>query len=72
MFGMGLTLTLDDFARILKMPTLIVLGTLLQFGVMPLAAWGISVILGLNPLLTAGMVLVGASPGGTASNVVCY
>lgn len=72
MFGMGLTLTLDDFTRILKMPKLIVLGALLQFGVMPLAAWGISLLLGLNPLLTAGMVLVGASPGGTASNVVCY
>ncbi|RRQ21584.1 bile acid:sodium symporter family protein [Thiohalobacter thiocyanaticus] len=72
MFGMGLTLTLNDFARILKMPKLIVLGALLQFGVMPLAAWMISLLLGLNPLLTAGMVLVGASPGGTASNVVCY
>ena len=72
MFGMGLTLTLDDFTRILKMPKLIVLGALLQFGVMPLAAWGISLLLGLHPLLIAGMVLVGASPGGTASNVVCY
>lgn len=72
MFGMGLTLTLDDFARILKMPKLIVLGVLLQFGLMPLAAWGIALLLGLAPLLTAGMVLVGASPGGTASNVVCY
>lgn len=72
MFGMGLTLTFADFARILKMPKLIVLGALLQFGVMPLAAWMISLLLGLNPLLTAGMVLVGASPGGTASNVVCY
>lgn len=72
MFGMGLTLTLADFGRILRMPRLIVLGALLQFGLMPLAAWVISLLLGLNPLLTAGMVLVGASPGGTASNVVCY
>lgn len=72
MFGMGLTLTLADFARILKLPRLIVLGALLQFGLMPLAAWLVSLLLGLNPLLTAGMVLVGASPGGTASNVVCY
>lgn len=72
MFGMGLTLTPADFARILKMPGLIVLGALLQFGLMPLSAWMVSLLLGLNPLLTAGMVLVGASPGGTASNVVCY
>lgn len=72
MFGMGLTLTLDDFARILRRPRLIMLGALLQFALMPLAAWVISMLLGLHPLLTAGMVLVGASPGGTASNVVCY
>lgn len=72
MFGMGLTLTLDDFARILRRPRPIMLGALLQFALMPLAAWVISMLLGLHPLLIAGMVLVGASPGGTASNVVCY
>jgi BASS family bile acid:Na+ symporter len=72
MFGMGLTLTLEDFARVFRMPRLITLGTVLQFGLMPLFAWAISLLLGLDPLLTAGMVLVGASPGGTASNVVTY
>ena len=39
---------------------------------MPFLAWLISVLLQLDPILTAGMILVGASPGGTASNVVCY
>ena len=39
---------------------------------MPFAAWAIALALGLSPALTAGLVLVGASPGGTASNVVCY
>ncbi len=72
MFGMGLTLTLDDFKRVLKMPQLVGFGALLQFSVMPFFAWLISVILNLDPLLTAGMILVGASPGGTASNVICY
>ena len=72
MFGMGLTLTAQDFLRILAMPRIIGLGVLLQFSVMPLVAWLIAMLLNMNPLLTAGMILVGASPGGTASNVICY
>ena len=72
MFGMGLTLTLDDFRRVLERPALIALGVLLQYGCMPLFAWLVALALHLDPLLLAGMILVGASPGGTASNVICY
>ena len=72
MFGMGLTLTLDDFKRVLRMPRLVALGATLQFTAMPFFAWLIAMIFNFDPLLTAGMILVGASPGGTASNVVCY
>ena len=72
MFGMGMTLTWQDFAQVLRKPDRIGLGVALQYLVMPLAAWGIGLALGLSPALLAGLVLVGASPGGTASNVVCY
>jgi BASS family bile acid:Na+ symporter len=72
MFGMGMTLTWQDFALVLRKPGRIGLGVTLQYLVMPLAAWGIGLALGLSPALLAGLVLVGASPGGTASNVVCY
>jgi BASS family bile acid:Na+ symporter len=72
MLGMGLGLHMSDFSRALNMPRLIVLGIALQYGIMPVAALGISMLLKLDPVLTAGMVLVGASPGGTASNVICY
>jgi BASS family bile acid:Na+ symporter len=48
------------------------LGVGLQFTIMPLVAWLVANGLGLAPQLVAGMVLVGASPGGTASNVICY
>jgi BASS family bile acid:Na+ symporter len=72
MFGMGMTLHLSDFKRAFNMPGLILTGLTLQYSVMPLAAIAIATLLGLNPVLTAGMVLVGASPGGTASNVICY
>ncbi len=72
MFGMGMTLSAESFAEVFKRPGVIALGVALQFLVMPLAAWGISEALGLSAALLAGMVLVGASPGGTASNVICY
>ncbi|PVV15931.1 MAG: bile acid:sodium symporter [gamma proteobacterium symbiont of Ctena orbiculata] len=72
MFGMGMTLTWQNFTAVLKRPAAIGLGVLLQYLVMPLAAWVIAELLGLPPYLMAGLVLVGACPGGTASNVVCY
>lgn len=72
MFGMGITLTASDFLYVFKQPQIIFLGLLLQFMLMPLIAWLISLSLGLPLLLSAGLILVGACPGGTASNVICY
>lgn len=72
MFSMGLTLNINDFKRALAMPRLIVTGLLLQYSIMPLAALFIATALQLEPTLAIGMILVGASPGGTASNVITY
>lgn len=72
MFGMGMTLTFRDFRGVVKRPRVIVTGLILQYTIMPLAAFIISHLLGLGTSLTVGMVLVGASAGGTASNVICY
>ncbi|SEM86213.1 bile acid:sodium symporter family protein [Halomonas caseinilytica] len=72
MFAMGLTLTKSDFARVVKSPKPIAVGVLLQFLVMPLAALVISRLLGLSTELTIGMVLVGATAGGTSSNVMTW
>jgi BASS family bile acid:Na+ symporter len=72
MFGMGITLTAADFLYVLKRPQIIFLGLLLQFLLMPLFAWLVSMVLDLPLLLSAGLILVGACPGGTASNVICY
>lgn len=72
MFGMGLTLQLSDFSYVLKMPRLIFAGIVLQYTIMPLTAVMLSSIMKLDPVLTAGMILVGTCPGGTASNVICY
>jgi BASS family bile acid:Na+ symporter len=67
-----MTLTTADFRRVLQRPRVIGMGVLLQYTVMPLAAFALSRLLGLTPELSAGMVLVGASAGGTASNVITY
>ncbi|MCX4192456.1 bile acid:sodium symporter family protein [Methylophaga sp. OBS1] len=72
MFAMGLTLRLSDFRRVLTMPAVILLGVSLQFVMMPLLAWLISHGMALETLLATGLILVGASPGGTASNVMTY
>ena len=72
MFLMGLTLTMPDFARIAKRPWAVLIGVALQFTIMPLAGLAIVRLLGLEPMLAVGVILVGCAPGGTASNVVTY
>ncbi|MGB1800475.1 MAG: bile acid:sodium symporter family protein [Gammaproteobacteria bacterium] len=72
MFSMGITLTLDDFKRVFKQPRLILLGVSLQYILMPLIAWGLAKVLSLPVAMAAGLILLGACPGGTASNVICY
>ena len=72
MLGMGMTLTWSSFREVLRRPAAIALGVALQYLAMPLLAWLIALALALPPYLMAGLVLLGACPGGTASNVVCY
>ena len=72
MFCMGMTLQLSDFTRVLKKPGMIAAGVLTQYSLMPLFAYGLSVLLQLPEALMTGMILVGATSGGTASNVICY
>jgi BASS family bile acid:Na+ symporter len=72
MFGMGITLTVGNFTAVLRRPLPVVLGIALQYLVMPLAGWLLALLFRLPEPLLVGMVLVGCSPGGTASNVVCF
>ncbi|WP_017574805.1 bile acid:sodium symporter family protein [Nocardiopsis kunsanensis] len=72
MFGMGLTLRPADFGVVLTHPRAALTGILCQYTVMPLLGWAIAHALDLPPMLVVGMVLVGAAPGGTASNVIVY
>ena len=72
MFGMGLTLTGAELAAALRRPRWLLLGIGLQFAVMPVAGFAIAAWFGLSAPLAAGLILVGACPGGTASNVMTY
>lgn len=72
MFGMGMTLTFDDFRMLGKRPWEVCLGAAAQFTIMPLAAWLLVKIFSIPPEIAVGVVLLGTCPGGTASNVITY
>lgn len=72
MFGMGLTLSPQDFKVVLSRPKDIFIGCLTQFTVMPLLALGLTMAFSLPKELAIGVILVGCCPGGTASNVMTY
>ena len=72
MFGMGLTLNLQDFKIVFSRPKDVITGCLAQFTVMPLLAWVLARLFSLDEALALGVVLVGCCPGGTASNVITY
>jgi len=72
MLGMGLTMSLADFKLVLERPKDVIAGVLLRYLIMPVVAFGLTKILGLSPSLAAGLILVGACPSGTASNVMTF
>ncbi len=72
MLGMGLTLKAQDFLMVFRRPRDILIGCLAQFTIMPVLAFVLSRIFGLETGLMTGVILVGTCPGGTASNVITY
>jgi BASS family bile acid:Na+ symporter len=72
MFGMGLTLEWRDFLQVWRLRKLVVLGLVAQFTVMPLVALALGRLFGVSNEILVGLIIVGACPGGTASNVIAY
>ena len=72
MFGMGTTLSIADFSRVLRIPWPVFIGFAGQFTIMPLVGLGIATLFGFEPAVAAGVVLIGSTPGGVASNVMTY
>lgn len=72
MLGMGLTLTFKDFAEVTRNPKAVIIGVVAQFIVMPSLAFMLAKLFQLPPDLAIGVILVGACPGGTSSNVMTF
>jgi len=72
MLGMGVTLTVDDFRRVVKVPGSVALGVGCQFLIMPLAGVSLAFAFSLPDELKVGLILVSCCPGGTASNVIAF
>lgn len=72
MFGLGLSLSLQDFTRLLKHPKAVVVALLLQIVVLPLACYGLIIALDVPPLFAVGLMLLAASPGGISANLFSH
>ncbi len=72
MFGMGTTLKIDEIKFILKNPEWALITTFLQFSIMPTLALLICHFFEFSKEITLGFIILGACPGGTASNVIAY
>ncbi|MGC9344937.1 MAG: bile acid:sodium symporter family protein [Bacteroidales bacterium] len=72
MFGMGSQMSFRDFAGVIKMPKGVLLGLVCQFTIMPVVGFTIATSFGFPPEIAAGIVLVGSSPSGLASNVMSF
>lgn len=72
MFGLGLTLTVDDFRRVARTPRAVAVALVLQIVVMPGIAFALVTVFDLDPLLAVGVMLLAASPGGTTANLLSH
>lgn len=72
MLSMGLTITMDDVRNLMKRPGDIFLGAVAQYTIMPLVAFTLTKVFGLDPYLAIGIILVGCCPGGVSSNVMSF
>jgi bile acid:Na+ symporter, BASS family len=72
MFGMGTAMSIQDFVGVIRMPKSVGIGILCQFTIMPLVGFTLANIFGFPPEIAAGVILIGSSPSGLASNVMSY
>jgi bile acid:Na+ symporter, BASS family len=72
MFGLGLSLTLGDFARVLKQPKAVIVALLCQLILLPAICFGLVLVFRLPPVLAVGMMMLAASPGGTTANLYSH
>ncbi len=72
LFGMGITLTPNDFKRVARNPLQVILGTIAHYIIMPFIAFLLVHLFGLTGAAAVGVILVGSAPSGTSSNVMSF
>ena len=72
MLGMGLSLTTDDFKRVVIYPKATVLGMLNQLILLPIVAFVYAKIFPLSPELAVGLMILAICPGGVTSNLISH
>ena len=72
MFGMGTSMSFNDFAGVIKMPKGVFIGVTSHFIIMPGIGYTLANLSGFPPEIAAGIILIGCSPNGMASNVISY
>ncbi len=72
MFGVGTAMSFRDFIGVINMPKGVLVGIICQFTIMPFIGFSLAYTFGFPPEIAAGIILVGASPSGLASNVMTY
>lgn len=72
MFGMGTAMSFNDFYGVIKMPKGVLIGLICQFSIMPFLGFSLALLFNFPAEIAAGVVLIGSSPSGLASNVMAY
>ena len=72
MLGLGLSLTLADFARVLRQPKAVAVALACQLLLLPAICFGLVLLFQLPPVLAVGMMMLAASPGGTTANLYSH
>src|SRR4051812_7630985 len=72
MLGLGLSLTADDFKRVVKYPKAVLIGLFCQMILLPVICFLIANAFGLPPVLAVGLMLLSASPGGATANLYSH
>ena len=72
MFGLGLSLAVDDFRRLREHPKAVVLALVLQVVLLPGTAYLLIVATGMEPIFAVGLMLLAASPGGVSANLFSH
>ncbi len=72
MLGLGLTLTINDFTRVLRRPRVVIIALVIQLLLLPLVCLGLVELFNLPPVLAVGLMLLAASPGGPGANLYSH